>query len=149
MSAGMTQTELHTLAATALRDVLAAQFRVEAHAAAPGLEGLATVGASVPLNGVTLEGQVRVHVSPQLARLLVERLLGQASGSAEEAQDLCRELCNILAGHVAAALGRDGTLIELGTPSLPGPDADLIYRSHWLCEHEPLTFGLDIRMIHR
>ena len=147
MSAGVTQAELQALAATALRDVLAAQFRVEACAAGPELADPATVGASVPLSGATRHGQVQVHVSPRLARLLVERLLGQASGSAEEAQDLCRELCNILAGHVAAALGRDGTPIELGTPSLPGPDADPIYRSHWLCEHEPLTVGLDIRTI--
>jgi len=149
MSVGVSHTALEALAATAVREVLMQQFRVQATAAAPATAvpnvDAATLGASVPLTGTALRGRVLVRVSPALARLLVERLVGQASGSTEEAQDLCQELCNILAGHVAAALGRDGALIELGTPSRLGPDADLIYCSHWLCEHEPLTFGLDIR----
>ena len=153
MTLTQTHASLDALATTALREVLAQQFRVAATAVAPGPAERATLGASVPLAGATLSGHVSVCVSPALARALVERLLGEACGSTEEAQDLCRELCNILAGGVAAALGQDGTLIELGTPSLLGADPDngpatapnLIHRSHWLCEHEPLTFGLDIR----
>ena len=49
----------------------------------------------------------------------------------------------------------DGAVIELGTPSLLGPQAtgdsapaaDLIHSSHWLCEHEPLVFALELRTI--
>ncbi len=159
MSDRITQTALDALATTAVREVLARQFQVEACAATPDLTArgadAATLGASVPLTGSALRGAVSLRLSPALARLLVERLVGQACGSPAEAQDLCQELCNILAGRMAATLGHEGAVIELGTPSLLGPHmtgdtapaADLIHSSHWLCEHEPLVFALELRTI--
>jgi CheY-specific phosphatase CheX len=107
---------------------------------------------SVKLTGGRVSGAVHLQLPQDFAAELTALLMGQhtASVSDEAAADVTGELCNMVAGRVAATLAAAGYSSILGTPVVArsrglvleaAPDA-IACRSDWTCEGHLLTVGL-------
>ena len=126
--------------------------------------------ATVPLAGPEASGHVCLRLARGFALLALRQLHGGSpSGSFEEheVRDFAGELCNLLAGRVAAELARVGEVCKLGvpevvigadtlvagrpaggtTPSDPSPASALRSCTIWSCAGHRLT--LDLRQYRR
>jgi CheY-specific phosphatase CheX len=149
--------ELGRVTARAVTEVLATQFKLSAIASTSAdkpvtsaiEEGL--VG-SVTLTGGRVSGAVHLWVPEALVAKLTALLLGQPTTNVtnESAADVTGELCNMLAGRVAANLAAAGYSSKLSTPTVVrdhqlkleiSPGAKTC-RSDWTCEGHLLTVAL-------
>ena len=148
--------ELGRLTANAITEVLATQFKLSAIASVPadkpvtGTPEQCLVG-SVKLTGGRVSGDVHLQLPEAFIARLVT-LLGRSATSVtdESAADLAGELCNMLAGRVAATLAAAGYSSNLSTPTVVcgrrleleiSPGAKTC-RSDWTCEGHLLTVAL-------
>jgi CheY-specific phosphatase CheX len=150
--------DLGPLAARAITEVLATQFKLSAIASAPvdrpiaGQTQPCLVG-SVRLTGERISGGVHLQLPETFATKLTAPLLGRSAADVAdegEAADVTGELCNMLAGRVAAGLAASGYSSILSTPTVsrnrrlelettPGAKT---CRSDWTCEGDLLTVTL-------
>ena len=150
--------ELGGITASAITEVLATQFNLSAIASAPakpvaGQFEQCLVG-SVQLTGGRISGDVHLQLPEAFIVKLAALLLGQSATSVtdESAADVTGELCNMLAGRVAATLAAAGYSSKLSTPAVvrgrrlereiaPGAKTCL---SDWTCEGHLLTVALQV-----
>jgi CheY-specific phosphatase CheX len=153
--------ELGRVAATALTEVLATQFKLSEIASAPADKPVTRtpdhclVGL-VSLSGGRISGDILLQLPEGFVAKLTGLLLGQsATGvSDESAADVTGEVCNMLAGRVAAILSAAGYSSQLSsTPTVVrghrleleiSPGAKTC-RSTWTCEGHLLTVALQFR----
>ena len=115
---------------------------------------------TVDLVGDRLSGDVRLQLPEAFARLAARRLVGGHAAAEPladaNAADLAGELCNMVAGRVAARLRRDGYPAELSPPRVvraprdprdPSEPArgDERRRTCWLCEGHLITLEIQCR----
>ena len=133
--------ELGRVTASAITEVLATQFKLSAITGSPeqGLVG------SVTLTGGRVSGDVHLRLPEAFIAKLAALLLGRSVTSVthESAADVTGELCNMLAGRVAATLAAAGYSsilnIQMELEIYPGAKT---CRSDWTCEGHLLTVAL-------
>jgi CheY-specific phosphatase CheX len=147
--------ELGRVTASAVTEVLATQFKLSAIASTSankpvtGATEEALLG-SVTLTGGRVSGGVHLRLPEAFVAKLTALLLGQAATTNESAADVAGELCNMLAGRVAASLTAAGYSSKLSTPTVvrghqleleisPGAKTCL---TDWTCEGHLLTVAL-------
>jgi len=154
--------DLPRVAAEALQEVLSTQFHCAAAPASDGdLARAAGEGAwltgCVGLTAGTLTGSLRLQLPERWLRRLHASLGGGGNaspaddGDLADLADLAGELCNMMAGRIAARLSGGGASM-LGTPvvargRLPEPEAGLAGpsgRSCWTCAGQVLTLDLTL-----
>ena len=152
--------ELGRVTASAITEVLATQFKLLAIASTPaykpvtGMPEQCLIG-SVTLTGGRVSGDVHLQLPEAFATKLTALLLGRSATSAtdESAADVTGELCNMLAGRVAAILSAAGYSSNLSTPTVVrghrleleiSPGAKTCW-SDWTCEGHLLTVALQFR----
>ena len=149
--------ELGRVTASAITEVLATQFKLSAIASTPadkpvtGTPEQCLIG-SVTLSGGRVSGDVHLQLPEAFAAKLTALLLGRSATSVtdESAADVTGELCNMLAGRVAAILSAAGYSSNLSTPTVVrGHQLELeispgakTCRSDWTCEGHLLTVAL-------
>jgi CheY-specific phosphatase CheX len=150
--------DLGSIAARAVTEVLATQLRLLATRSEsvewPIADRLdeSLVGA-VTLAGSRLSGDVELRIPDGFIAKVARLLLGRCAADTEEAADITGELCNMLAGKVAADLAAAGYPTTLSTPTVSRgielkPDNALgtqTFRSNWTCEGYLLSVMLKIR----
>jgi len=111
---------------------------------------------TVKLTGPHVSGTVHLQLSRAFARHAVVHLVGathpRPPGDAE-VQDFAGELCNMLAGRVAAQLRSQGYPCELGVPEvvreppgLPEPEPGTERgRTDWTCQGHRLALEMRLR----
>ena len=107
---------------------------------------------SVKLTGSRVSGDVHLLLPDGFVTKLAGLLLGRSAVNTEEAADITGELCNMLAGRVAADLTAAGYSSTLSTPEVShgrGPDPEIALeaqtcRSDWTCEGHLFTLILQI-----
>jgi hypothetical protein len=155
--------DLSRLAASALQEVLATQFKLSAVPASPiEIEGAADVSrwltGLVNLDGARMSGSLRLQLSETWVHKINASLLGRSDAiltDQDAASDLTGELCNMIAGRVAASLVSAGYVSTLSTPSvirgqLLQPETDAgseISRSDWASEGQVLR--LTVLLTHK
>lgn len=142
--------DLSRISASAIQEVLATQFKLSA----VPVSYLEIVGAaddprcltaSVNLDGARMSGSLRLQLPEAWVHKINASLLGQIDAgftNENDDTDLTGELCNMLAGRVAAALAVAGYSSSLSTPSvirgqplqLEADPRDEISLSDWACE---------------
>jgi CheY-specific phosphatase CheX len=117
--------ELGSVTASALAEVLATQFKlsVVASALADKLDAEQTercLVCSVTLTGGLFSGDVQLQLPEAFVAKLNSVLVGPnaASVTDEDAADIAGELCNMLAGRIAATLEAAGYSSILSIPSV-------------------------------
>ena len=148
--------DLGPIAARALREVLTTQLRflatesdlVDWSIAAEREQSL--VGA-IKLTGPRVSGDVQLELPDGFVTLVTGLFLGRRAANVEESADMTGELCNMLAGRVAADLSAAGYTSTLSTPTVsrgpmlePDVSGARICRSGWTCEGHLLTVMLKI-----
>jgi CheY-specific phosphatase CheX len=110
----------------------------------------------VTLNGDRLSGNVRLQLPEDFARLAVSRVVRDHGGEGPAdlgIEDLVGELCNMIAGRVAASLRPEGYAALLDPPVVlraahllpePGPAREW-GRTCWSCEGHVLTLEIQCR----
>ena len=153
--------ELGRVTANAITEVLATQFKLPAIASTPaehepvaGTPEQYLVG-SVTLTGGRVSGDVYLQLPEAFAAKLTALLFGRSATSVtdEGAADVTGELCNMLAGRVAAILSAAGYSSNLSTPTVVrGHQLELeispgakTCRSDWTCEGHLLTVALQFK----
>ena len=150
--------DLSRIAASALKEVLATQFKLSAVPASPiEIEGAADdprcLTGSVNLDGARMSGSLRLQLPEAWVHKIIASLLeGRDAVSIDEddASDLIGELCNMIAGRVAASLVGVGYVSTLSTPAvLRGRIMELergeggeLFRFDWTCEGHLLKLTL-------
>ena len=152
--------ELGWVAANAITEVLATQFKLSAIALTPADEPVTGTPkqyliGSVTLSGGRVSGDVHLQLPEAFAAKLTALLFGRSatSGTDEGAADVTGELCNMLAGRVAAILSAAGYSSNLSTPTVVrGHQLELeispgakTCRSDWTCEGHLLTVALQFK----
>ena len=104
------------------------------------------------LSGAQISGDVHLQLPEAFVAKLTALLLGRSATSVndESAADVTGELCNMLAGRVAAILSAAGYSSQLSTPTvirgypleLEISPAAKACRSAWTCEGHLLTVAL-------
>jgi hypothetical protein len=135
-----TNEQLAAAADNAVREIFATQFGIELQSVAGARAAVVEpLHSHVALSAGEIRGQINLHVGKSLAQWLLQRAWGP--GHAIDAAALAEvglELCNVLAGRLAAILQLPSPL-ELGLPqggaagvegSPRGPDARL-YLGFW------------------
>jgi CheY-specific phosphatase CheX len=149
--------ELGRVAASAITEVLATQFKLSPIASTPAYEPVTgapekCLVGSVTLTGGRVSGGVHLRLPEAFVAKLTALLLGQAATNVtnESAADVAGELCNMLAGRVAASLAAAGYSSKLSTPTVVrghqleleiSPGARTCW-SDWTCEGHLLTVAL-------
>ena len=149
--------ELGRVTASAITEVLATQFKLSATASTPGDKPVTGIPeqcliGSVTLSGGRVSGDVHLQLPEAFAAKLTALLLGRSATSVtdESAADVTGELCNMLAGRVAAILSAAGYSSNLSTPTVVrghrleleiSPGAKTCW-SDWTCEGHLLTVAL-------
>jgi CheY-specific phosphatase CheX len=149
--------ELGRVAARALTEVLATQFKLSAIASAPADKPVTRTPeqclvGSVTLSGGQISGDIILQLPEAFVAKLTALLLGRSATSVtdESAADVTGEVCNMLAGRVAAILSAAGYSSQLSTPTVVrghrleleiSPGAKTC-RSAWTCEGHLLTVAL-------
>ncbi len=149
----MGEQALHSVLGTLLGLPAAEVMQVdEAAAEASGVRLVATV----KLTGQRVSGAVHIHVPRGFAVQAVDRLIGgnhPEPTSDAGVEDFAGELCNMIAGQVAARMRLEGHPCELGTPEThggsrrlpePGPGVRCS-RTDWSCQGHLLTLELQFR----
>jgi CheY-specific phosphatase CheX len=142
--------DLSRISASAIQEVLATQFKLSAVPVSLfEIEGAADdpccLTACVNLHGALMSGSLRLQLPEAWVHKINASLLGQSDAgftSENDDTDLTGELCNMLAGRVAAALAIAGYSSTLSTPSvIRGQSLPLqadargeISLSDWVCE---------------
>jgi len=149
--------ELGRVTARAVTEVLATQFKLSAIALTSADKPVTSTTeedlvGSVTLTGGRVSGGVHLRLPEALVAKLTALLLGQATTNVtnERAADVTGELCNMLAGRVAASLAAAGYSSELSTPTVVrGHQLELqispgakTCRSDWTCEGHLFTVAL-------
>jgi CheY-specific phosphatase CheX len=152
--------DLRLVAGRAITEVLATQFKLSAVASAPvdgpiaGQTQPYLVG-SVRLTGGRISGGVYLQLPETFATKLTAALLGRSAADLadeSEAADVTGELCNMIAGRVAAGLAASGYSSILSTPTvsrgrrlaLETTPGGKTCRSGWTCEGHLLTVTLQL-----
>ncbi len=146
--------DLSRIAASALQEVLATQFKLLAVSALPDEMARAATDSrcltgSVDIEGERMSGSLRLQLPEAWVHKINASLLkGRDAVSIDEddASDLTGELCNMIAGRIAASLAGAGYASTLSTPrvirgqplQLEGDAGCLISRSNWACESQVL-----------
>ena len=141
--------ELGSVTASALAEVLATQFKLSVIASAPDEETNSKpmeqcLVGSVKLTGGLFSGDVQLQLPEAFVAKLTTVLLGVSAASVtnEDAADITGELCNMLAGRIAATLAAAGYFSTLSIPTVArgrrlkfenAPGAKT-YWSNWTCE---------------
>jgi CheY-specific phosphatase CheX len=150
--------DLSALTARAITEVLATQFGLSAVVAAVSIEKPIATQAepclvgSVRFSGDRISGVAHLQLPAAFAAKVTALLLGQSIVDDDEAEDMTGELCNMLAGRVAAGLAADGYPSILSIPAVsrdgqfeletvPGNET---CRSDWTCEGYLLTVMLQV-----
>jgi CheY-specific phosphatase CheX len=149
--------ELSRVAASAITEVLATQFKLSPIASTPADEPVTgapeqCLVGSVTLTGGRVSGGVHLQLPEAFIAKLTALLLGRSATSVtdESAADVTGEVCNMLAGRVAAILSAAGYSSRLSTPTVVrghrleheiSPGAKTC-RSAWTCEGHLLTVAL-------
>ena len=152
--------ELGRVTASAITEVLATQFKLSATASTPGDKPVTGIPEQCLIDSATLcggrvAGDVHLQLPEAFATKLTALLLGRSATSAtdESAADVTGELCNMLAGRVAAILSAAGCSSNLSTPTVVrghrleleiSPGAKTCW-SDWTCEGHLLTVALQFR----
>ena len=151
--------ELGWVSASAITEVLATQFKLSAIASTPADTPVARAPeqyliGSVTLSGGRVSGNVHLQLPEAFAAKLTALLFGRSASVTDvSAADVTGELCNMLAGRVAAILSAAGYSSNLSTPTVvrgqqleleisPGAKA---CRSDWTCEGHLLTVALQFK----
>ncbi len=141
--------ELGSVTASALAEVLVTQFKLSAIASAPADTPTADqteqcLVGSVKLTGGLISGDVQLQLPKAFVAKLTAVLLGPnaASVTDEDAADIAGELCNMLAGRIAASLTAAGYSSILSIPTVArgrrlefenAPGAKTCW-TNWTCE---------------
>jgi CheY-specific phosphatase CheX len=149
--------ELGRVAASAITEVLATQFKLSPIASTPAYEPVTgapeqCLVGSVTLTGGRVSGDVHLQLPEAFIAKLTALLLGRSATSVtdESAADVTGEVCNMFAGRVAAILSAAGYSCRLSTPTVVrghrleleiSPGASTC-RSAWTCEGHLLTVAL-------
>ena len=152
--------ELGRVTVSAITEVLATQFKLLATASTPGDKLVAGIPEQCLIDSATLcggrvAGDVHLQLPEAFATKLTALLLGRSATSATDecAADVTGELCNMLAGRVAAILSAAGCSSNLSTPTVVrghrleleiSPGAKTCW-SDWTCEGHLLTVALQFR----
>ncbi len=152
--------ELGRVTASALTEVLATQFKRLATASTPGDKPVTGIPEQCLIDSATLcggrvAGDAHLQLPEAFATKFTALLLGRSATSAtdESAADVAGELCNMLAGRVAAILCASGCSSNLSTPPVVrghrleleiSPRAKTCW-SDWTCEEHLLTVALQFR----
>ena len=152
--------ELGRVTASAITEVLATQFKLLATASTPGDKPVTGIPEQCLIDSATLcggrvAGDVHLQLPEAFATKLTALLLGRSATSAthESAADVTGELCNMLAGRVAAILSAAGCSSNLSTPTVVrghrleleiSPGAKTCW-SDWTCEGHLLTVALQFK----
>jgi CheY-specific phosphatase CheX len=141
--------ELDSIIASALAEVLTTQFKLSVIASAPADKPNANQNeqclvGSVKLTGGLFSGDVQLQLPEAFVAKLTTVLLGPnaASVTSEDSADITGELCNMLAGRIAATLAAAGYSSILSIPivargrrlefeNAPGAKT---YWTNWTCE---------------
>jgi len=140
--------ELGSVTASALAEVLATQLKLSAIAAPDDTSNANRTEhyfvGSVELTGGLFSGYVQLQLPEAFVAKLSAALLGRnaASVTDEDAADIIGELCNMMAGRIAATLTAAGYSSVLSIPTVargrrlefenaPGVKT---CRSNWTCE---------------
>jgi CheY-specific phosphatase CheX len=149
--------DLGPIAARAITEVLATQLNLPTRESAlvewpiAGQPEQSLIG-SVKLTGSRVSGDVHVQLPDGFVAKVTGLLLGRTAADAEEAADITGELCNMLAGRVAADLAAAGYSSILSTPKVSrgrrlepeiAPGAQTC-RSDWISGGHLLTVMLQI-----
>ena len=155
-----TTPDMGRMAANALQEVLTTQFKLDAVPAAGDCPSAGSAGpilfGSVQLNGPGLSASLHLKVPDAWAALVNGSLRapGDATPSEADNEDLAAELCNMVAGRLAARLAVSGYASALSTssfqrgplsPSEQKPGSQQIC-THWTCAGHVLTLILDVRL---
>jgi CheY-specific phosphatase CheX len=151
--------ELGRVTASAITEVLATQFKLSAIAATPADTPVTgppeqCLVSSVKLTGGRVSGDVHLQLPEAFVAKLIVLLPGRSAVSVTEegVADVTGELCNMVAGRVAATLTAVGYSSNLSTPTVVrgrrlefevAPGAKTC-RSDWTCEGHLLTVMLQI-----
>jgi hypothetical protein len=153
MPPSISNNELDLIAAAALQSVLAGQFQLPARPASSAevaqskAAGPAWTG-SVELQGEELAGRVWLQSpGPWIESLNGSLGNGGADPAAREGEclDLAGELCNMMAGRIAAGLAAAGCRYTLSTPTViraappPAPPGGKTSQTCWTCAGGVLT----------
>jgi len=148
---------LGQIAACAITEVLATQLKLRARESqllkwrnADQREQY-LVGSVKP-TGDRVSGDVHLQLPEGFAAQMTARLLERSVAQADDGADMTGELCNMLAGRVAAHLAAAGYSSALSTPTVsrgrglepnavPGAQT---CRSDWTCEGHLLTVTLQV-----
>ncbi len=155
MTHGEPTPDLGPVAARAITEVFATQFKLSATASARVDRRIAAqtqpcLVGSVRLTGGRICGYVHLQLPEAFAAKVTARLLERSDVDEGEAADMTGELCNMLAGRVAAGLGAAGYSSILSAPTISrdrrleletAPGAKTC-RSDWTCEGHLLTVAL-------
>jgi len=102
----------------------------------------------VPLRGVLADGVVRLQLSDSFAARAALLLFGETSDPSVR-RDIAGELCNMMAGLIAAKIRDEGGPFTLETPSVTAgvrrpieSGGRMISRSDWDCGGEWLTLEI-------
>ena len=139
--------ELGAITASALAEVLATQFKLSVIASADKPHDNQTeqcLVGSVKLTGGLFSGDVQLQLPEAFVAKLTTVLLGPnaASVTDEDAADVTGELCNMLAGRIAATLAAAGYSSILSIPIVArgrrlefenAPGAQTCW-TNWTCE---------------
>ena len=145
------------IAARAITEVLATQLKLPAKES--GMVEWQSADQSeqcligtVKLTGGRVSGDVHLELPEGFTAEVMARLLGPGVAQSDDGADVTGELCNMLAGRVAADLDAAGYPSILSTPKVsrgrrlppdivPGAQ---ICRSIWTCEEHLLTVTLQV-----
>ena len=141
--------ELGSVTASALAEVLATQFKLSVIASGPDEETNSKrteqcLVGSVKLTGGLFSGDVQLQLPETFVAKLTTVMLGSdaASVTDEDAGDITGELCNMLAGRIAATLAAAGYASILSIPRVArgrrlefenAPGAKTSW-TNWTCE---------------
>ena len=155
----ITTSELGLMAASALQEVLATQFKISVTPAvagdtSPTKKNEPSLEGSVRLHGPKLFGSLHLQVPAAWAARLNDSLQapGDSPSSEADQEDLVGELCNMVAGRLGASLAASGYAGTLSTPDIQRgrfassepPPGSQQSRTDWTCEGHLLTLILRI-----
>lgn len=150
--------DLSRIAASALQEVLATQFKLSVTPAAPAEIARAAgdchcLSGSVNLDGARMSGSLRLQLPETWIHHVNVSLAGPSDSpitSEDDAFDLTGELCNMVAGRIAASLAGAGYTSGLSTPAVirgrfmafEAAEGGRLFRSDWACEGHLLKLTL-------
>jgi CheY-specific phosphatase CheX len=152
---GVPTPDLGLIGARAITEVFATQFKLSATASAPVDRQIVDQSqrylvGSVGLTGGRISGGVYLQLPEAFAAKVTAQLLDRKIADEGEASDMTGELCNMLAGRVAAGLAAAGYSCIMSTPTvsrdqrlaLETPTGAKTCQSDWTCEGHLFTVTL-------